>query len=52
MHELALMRVNPVTDRTQDERIALVRLGIGRRARAVSEPVARVPEPAAAGRVF
>lgn len=51
MHELAIMQVNPVTERTQDELTALVRLGIGERSRAVPEPVARVPQPAPAGRV-
>jgi hypothetical protein len=52
MHELAFMQVNPVTDRTQDELMALVRLGIGGRAGTVPEPVARVPQPAVAGRVW
>jgi hypothetical protein len=52
MHEVAFMQVNPVTDRTQDELTALVRLGIVERARAVPEPVARVPQPAATGRVW
>ena len=51
MHELALMQVNPVTERMQDELIALVRPGIDERARAIPEPVPRVPRPAAAGRV-
>ena len=51
MHELAIVQVNPVTERTQDELMALVRLGIGERARAVPEPVARAPRPAPADRV-
>jgi hypothetical protein len=51
MHELALMQVNPVTERTHDELIALVRLAIAERARAIPELVPRVPRPAAAGRV-
>ena len=51
MHELAIRQANAVTLRTQDELMALGRLGIGERARAVPEPVARVPEPAAAGPV-
>lgn len=51
MHELAIRQANAVTVRTQDGLMALVGLGIGERARAVPEPVARVPRPAAAGRV-
>ena len=51
MHELAIMQVNPVTERTQDELMALMRPGIGEQARAVPEPVARVPQRAAEGRV-
>jgi hypothetical protein len=51
MHELAIKQANAVTLRTQDQLMALVRLGIGGRAHAVPEPVARVPRPAAAGRV-
>jgi hypothetical protein len=51
MHELAIRQANALTLRMQDELMALVRLGISGRARAVPEPVARVPRPAAAGRV-
>jgi hypothetical protein len=51
MHGLAIRQANALTLRRQDELMALVRLGSGGRARAVPEPVASVPQHAAAGRM-